>query len=84
MTSRALPSFWECYNRLPEHIRRLADKNFKLFRENPRHPSLDFKKKGSVFTAEIGRHYRVIARERHGDYYWFWIGSHEEYNKLTL
>ena len=84
MKSYALPSFWERYNRLPEHIRRLADKNFKLFSQNPRHPSLDFKKKGAVHTAEVGRHYRAIARERDGDYYWFWIGSHEEYNKFTL
>ena len=34
MKSYALHSFWECYNRLPEHIRKLADKNFELFSEN--------------------------------------------------
>jgi hypothetical protein len=37
----------------------LADKNFALFRENPQHPSLDFRKKGGVYTAEIGRSYRA-------------------------
>lgn len=84
MKSFALPSFWKCYNQLSEHIRRLADKNFVLFSENPHHPSLGFKRKGGVHTAEIGRHYRAIARERNGDVHWFWIGSHEEYNNFQL
>jgi len=44
------------------------------------HPSLGFKKKGGVYTAEIGRHYRAVVRERNGDYHWYWIGTHEEYN----
>ena len=80
----ALPSFWKCYNQLPEHVRRLADKNFALFSENPCHPSLGFKKKGGVHTVEIGRHYRAVARERRGDFYWFWVGSHEEYNNFRF
>ena len=84
MKSSALASFWKCYNQLPEHIRRLADKNFALFCENPWHPSLGFKKKGGVYTAEIGRHYRAVARERNGDYYWFWIGTHEDYNNFRF
>jgi hypothetical protein len=42
--SRALSSFWKCCNQLPEHIRRLADKDFALFCENPWQPSLGFKK----------------------------------------
>ena len=77
-----LPSFWDCYGRLPEEIRELADKQFELFRQNPRHPSLGFAKKGEVYTVAIGRSYRAIARKKGDDYFWFWIGSHEAYNKL--
>jgi hypothetical protein len=84
LKSYALPSFWKCYNRLPEHVRKLADKNFTLFGENPLHPSLGFKKKGGVHTAEVGRRYRAIARERNGDFYWFWIGTHEDYNHFQF
>jgi hypothetical protein len=40
----ASPAFWEAYRRLPERIRALADKNYALLKENPRHPSLQFKK----------------------------------------
>ena len=44
MTSRALPSFWKCYHSLPQQIQRLADKNFALFKSNPHHPSLGFRR----------------------------------------
>jgi hypothetical protein len=42
------------------------------------------KKKGGVHTVDIGRSYRAIARERNGAYYWFWIGTHEEYNHFKF
>ena len=82
MTSHALPSFWKAYHALPEHVQKLADKKFVLFKANPRHPSLGFGKKGVVHTVEVGRSYRAMARERNGDYYWFWIGTHEDYNNF--
>lgn len=65
-------------------MQRLADKNFAFFRPNPSHPSLGFRKKGSVHSAEIGRSYRALARERNGDCYWFWIGTHEEYHHFRF
>jgi hypothetical protein len=76
------PSFWKLYEGLPVEIRRLADKAVLDFQENLHHPSLGFARKGGVYTVEIGRSYRAIARYRDGAYYWFWIGSHEAYNKL--
>lgn len=84
MTSHALKSFWKCYKKLPSHVRKLADKNFALFKVNPRHPSLGFSKKAAIYTAEIGRSHRALARERNGQYYWFWIGTHEDYNKFRF
>lgn len=84
MKSHALASFWKCYDELPQHVQKLADENFALFKQNARHPSLGFAKKGGVHTVEIGRSYRAIARERNGQYYWFWIGSHEAYNKFKF
>jgi hypothetical protein len=80
VTSHALPSFWKCYERLPKHVQRLADKNFALFKANPRHPSLGFRKKGNVYTAEIGRSYRALARERNGHYY----GSGSAHTRITI
>jgi hypothetical protein len=25
-----------------------------------------------------------LARERNGHYYWFWIGTHEQYNRFQF
>jgi len=33
---------------------------------------------------EIGRSYRALARERKGHDYWFWIGTHGDYNNFDL
>jgi len=68
---------------LPAHIRRLADRNFGLLKENPRHPSLQFKKVGRFWSVRIGDHYRALATEVDGNMRWHWIGSHSDYNNRT-
>ncbi len=35
-------AFWEAYEKLPEPVRNLADKNYGLLKNNPQHPSLQF------------------------------------------
>jgi hypothetical protein len=80
--SFALGSFWNLYYELPVEIQRLADKQFRLFSENQRHPSLGFARKGNVWTVEVGRSHRAMARLRGENFYWFWIGTHEAYNNL--
>ena len=80
--SFALPQFWKCYDKLPEHIRQLADKKFVLFKAESFHRSLGLARKGEVWTADIGRSYRAIARRKGDDFYWFWIGPHEAYDNL--
>ncbi len=44
MKSRATPRFWAAYRGLPVEVRDAAQKAYRLFRENPQHPSLQFKK----------------------------------------
>jgi hypothetical protein len=38
-----LPRFWQYYRQLPKKVQKLADKNFKLLKTDPYHPSLHFK-----------------------------------------
>ena len=80
--SYAVASFWSHYNALPVEVRRLADKQFRLFSADPGHRSLGFARKGAMWTAEVGRSYRAMARKKGDDLYWFWIGSHEAYNNV--
>jgi hypothetical protein len=78
----ATPGFWAHYRQLPDEIRALADKNFELLRQNPQHPSLRFKKVGDYWSARVGLHYRALARERAEGIVWFWIGHHDEYDRM--
>ena len=32
--------FWECYQRLPPVVQKLADKQFERLKQDPTHPSL--------------------------------------------
>jgi hypothetical protein len=73
------PDFWKYYEKLPKHIKTLADRKFELFKEDSSHLSLDFSKKGSAGTVNIGHHYRTIAFREGEDIVWFWIGSHVDY-----
>ena len=74
--------FWEAYQRLPENIRSLADKNYELLKQNPQHPSLNLKKVGRFWSVRIGARYRALAVQVEGGLLWFWIGSHADYDAL--
>jgi hypothetical protein len=78
----ASPHFWFCYERLPEHIRKLADKNFEILKFHPENPNLRLKKVGIFWSARVGAHYRAIAKDRAEGLVWVWIGHHSEYDKL--
>jgi hypothetical protein len=79
----AVTSFWDQYDLLPPPIKRLADKNYQLLKQNPKHPSLHFKKiRQQLYSVRVGEHYRALGLEKAGDLYWFWIGSHAEYDKI--
>ena len=75
-------SFGNACESLPANVRGLADAKFALFQSDPFHPSLALKQKGEVWTVDIGRLYRAIAYREGNDFHWFWIGTHEAYNKL--
>jgi len=51
-------------------------------KRNPRHPSLHLKKVERFWSARVGAHHRVLAVEESGDLAWFWIGRHDEYDRL--
>jgi hypothetical protein len=48
----ACPSFWLYYEKLPHQIKELADKNFTLLKNDPKHPSLHTKKMGLNYIKE--------------------------------
>nr|WP_249801966.1 hypothetical protein [Bradyrhizobium zhengyangense] len=68
---------------MPANVRRLADANFRLLKSDPNHPSLQFKRVGRYWSARVGLRYGALAVEANGDYVWFWIGSHADYDRLV-
>jgi hypothetical protein len=83
MKHLASPAFWAEYRQLPIAIRDLADRNFALLKENPRHPSLHFKKVGDLWSVRVGLRYRALAVEIDDNLLWFWIGSHAAYDAFV-
>jgi hypothetical protein len=79
---RAVSGFWVRYEQLPVEVRQLADRCYALLKQNPRHPSLQFKKIGTMWSVRVGLHYRALAVEDAGDMVWFWIGTHAEYDAM--
>jgi hypothetical protein len=82
LTHFASAAFWALYESLPGNVRALADKNFELLKAEPQHPSLRFKRIGSLWSVRVGSHYRVLGHDVDGGIHWFWIGSHADYDKL--
>jgi hypothetical protein len=80
--SHASREFWDLYKQLPAAIRRAADKQLILFRQDPSHPSLHLKPVGAFWSARVTEAYRVLALREANIFYWFWIGSHEQYERL--
>jgi hypothetical protein len=78
----ASPSFWELYKELPVAIQELADKNFELLKDDPRHPSLHLKKAGTYWSVRVGMRYRALGIEIEEGILWFWIGTHAEYDTM--
>jgi hypothetical protein len=82
VSHHASPDFWDCYRLLPDEVQALAGRAFALLKENPRHPSLQFKKAGRYWSARVGLHHRAVGIEAPDGIIWFWIGTHKEYDKL--
>ena len=82
MKHHATPRFWRCYRKLPEEIRRLADRTYALLKTDQTHSSLHFKRIASLWSVRVGLHHRALATEIDRHLVWFWLGSHAEYDKI--
>ena len=85
MTSRTTERFRSAYAELPEHIRRRARAAYRLFLDNPQHPSLRFKQihpTRPIYSARVGLGYRALAVLDGDLAVWFWIGTHADYDRL--
>ena len=85
MKSRTLNSFRRAYRELPADVQRSALASFQLFKTNPQHGSLDFKRlrtRDILYSARVTDSYRAVAFRDGDTWVWFWIGTHSEYDEL--
>ena len=85
MKSRGTPRFWPAYRELPERMQERAREAYKAFRDDPGHPSLQFKKVHDtepIYSVRVTLGYRALGLLQKDETVWFWIGSHAEYDRL--
>jgi mRNA-degrading endonuclease RelE of RelBE toxin-antitoxin system len=85
MKSATLPSFWAAYRSLGKDIQRAARKAYRLWAENPFHPSLHFKcinREENIWSVRVSRGYRAVGTLEGDTVTWFWIGGHSDYDRF--
>jgi len=85
MISHKTAKFNKAFERLSKQVQRQAKEAFKLFQQDPYHPSLQFKQVHStkpVYSARVSLGYRVVGIRQDDVIVWFWIGPHGEYDKI--
>ena len=86
MRSRTTRQFRRLLDGLPLEVQRDAKRAFRLFQNNPAHPSLQFKKlegEDNTYSARISLSHRALAVLNDDVVIWFWIGSHADYDRLV-
>jgi len=85
MKSQTTKTFWKHYWALPPTIRKRSQRAYELWRANPAHPSLFFKRvkeSQPLYSIRIGLAYRAVGLLKADTVTWFWIGTHAEYDHL--
>jgi hypothetical protein len=86
VTSLATRRFWSLFHALPRDVQELALKSYHVWRRDPHHPSLHFRRlRGGAdrFTIRIGEHHRALATLKGDTITWVWTGTHAEYDRLV-
>jgi len=76
----ATKPFEKDYKELPEHIKKIAQKQLRLLCERPRHPSLGMKKMEDprdIWEGRITRGYRFTFQTQNDIYILRRIGTHD-------
>ena len=85
MNSALTAGFLDRLGRLPESVRPQASHAYALWRADPHHPSLQFKRvsqRQPIYSARVGLGHRALRLWEGDTITWFWIGSHAEYDTL--
>jgi hypothetical protein len=85
--SSVTKEFRQLLERLPLKIQQQAKSTYAIWCVNPYHNSLQFKRvsqRHPIYSVRIGIGYRALGLREDEQIYWFWIGTHAEYDELLL
>jgi hypothetical protein len=85
MKSSVTREFREQLGQLPVEVQEQAERAYALWRIDPYHNGLQFKRvslRQPIYSARIGMGHRALGLRESDQVYWFWIGTHAEYDHL--
>ena len=85
MKSKATQRFWKLYFHLPVKVQQRARKAYQIWKAKPNTPGLNFKRVSEeepIYSVRISHDYRVLGLMEGDTMVWFWIGDHNEYNRM--
>ena len=85
MISRTTEKFRVLFALLPNVIKVQAKVAYQQFKKDPYHSSLQFKRIHSnkpIYSVRVNIDYRAVGIIKDNEIVWFWIGSHNVYDKL--
>jgi hypothetical protein len=85
VNSELTEEFLEAFRNLPQRIQEKARKNYRLWKNNSSHPSLEFKRvhpRRPIYSVRVGTGWRALGILEEDTVLWFWIGSHNAYENL--
>ena len=85
MISQTTADFRRLLAGLPEHVRHQADIACRQWAADSTHPGLQFKQvepRRHVYSARVGLGYRALGVRTDETVVWFWIGPHDDYERL--
>lgn len=85
MESSVTKTFRKQLADLPALVQEQAAKAYTLWQADPYHPSIQFKRASQrqpIYSARVSLNYRVLGLLDSDRIYWYWIGSHDEYDEL--
>ena len=85
MNSSITKEFRKQLEALQSEVREQADRAYGLWRLDPYHPSLQFKqvsRRQQIYSVRVGMGYRALGLREEDHIFWFWIGSHAQYDEF--
>jgi hypothetical protein len=85
LKSHITSEFRRLFQDLPAEVRRHARATYRLWKENPAHPGVQFKRvhpRQPIYSVRIGIDWRAVGLRQDDTIIWFWIGSHAQYDGL--